>query len=295
MRNPRPSACWCAIRALSLFVTVAAVSSVGRPALAAPDDDETSEEAAADDEKSDTEGSTEASTEVEVGGKASGKKKRSKPNESKRDAGSKLGAPAAMKGRVGVGAMRTVAGLNALFVRGYVADRVTLGLDLGVATFSHRDVDADGEFGRVRTVGAVGVGPELFFWPVQGDRSQQVHADFGIGFRATTYVGFLGRLEEEREETLDIPLEIDIEIPAGIQLFIGRRVAILPEFGVVFRVIPGNREPDQNGEFDENPGRRIGSRLGTTDGPGFGFEIGEHAGFFMGIGVGYFFGKTEPT
>jgi hypothetical protein len=68
-------------------------------------------------------------------------------------------------------------------------------------------------------------------------------------------------------------------------------VAILPEFGVAFRIIPGNREPDQNGDFDSNPGRGIGSRRGTTDGPGLGFELGDHAGLFMGIGFAYFFGK----
>jgi hypothetical protein len=197
----------------------------------------------------------------------------------------------AMKGRVGFGALRTVAGLNALLVRGYVSNRVTLGAVVGAATFTHRDVDENGEFGRVRTVGAVGLGPELFFWPYQGSRAQQVHADFGIGARATAYVGFFGRLPEEREETLDIPVEVDVEIPVALQLFIGQRVAILPEFGVAFRIIPGNREPDQNGDFDSNPGRGIGSRRGTTDGPGLGFELGDHAGLFMGIGFAYFFGK----
>jgi hypothetical protein len=29
--------------------------------------------------------------------------------------------------------------------------------------------------------------------------------------------------------------------------------------------------------------RRIGSRRGTTDGPGLGFELGDHTGHFMGI------------
>jgi hypothetical protein len=198
-----------------------------------------------------------------------------------------------MKHRFGVGAMRTLAGLNGLFIRGYLADRITLGLNFGAGTFTHRDVDEDGEFGRQRTVGVLGGGPELFFWPAQGDRSQQVHADFGIGFRGTVYFGFLGRLEDERGETLDTPLEIDLEIPAGIQLFIGRRVAILPEFGVAFRIVPGSREPDQNGEVDSNPGRGIGAKRGTTNGPGLGFEIGDHAGLFMGIGFAYFFGALR--
>jgi hypothetical protein len=206
--------------------------------------------------------------------------------------GKRGGKGAPMKGRVGFGAMRTIAGLNALLIRGYAANRFTIGANFGVATFSHRDVDENGEFGRIRTVGAVGVGPEFLFWPYQGNRSNQVHADFGVGARVTAYLGFLGRLPEERGNTLDIPVEIDVEIPLALQLFIGKRVAILPEFGAAFRIIPGSREPDQNGEFDSNPGRGIGSKRGTTDGPGFGFEIGDHAGLFMGIGFAYFFGKT---
>jgi adenosine deaminase len=165
-----------------------------------------------------------------------------------------------MKNRVGFGAMRTIAGLNGLLLRWYALNRFTVGLNAGVGLFSHRDTDEDGNFDRIRTVGVFGVGPEFLFWPAQGDRSQQVHADFGLGLRITTYVGFLGNLEEEQSNTLDTPLEIDIEIPAALQLFIGQRVAVLPEFGVVFRVIPGDREPDLNGEFDMNPGREIGSR-----------------------------------
>jgi hypothetical protein len=204
---------------------------------------------------------------------------------------SKKGEP--MKGRFGFGAMRTVSGLNGLYGRYYLSNRLTLGLTAGVATFSHRDTDDNGEFSRTRTVGAFAVGPEVFFWPVQGPRDQQVHADFGVGARVLTYVGFLGLSEEEQSNTLDTPVEIDIEIPAAIQVFIGPRVSINPEFGFVVRIIPGSREPDENGDFDMNPGTGIGQRLGTTSGPGLGFELGSHAGLFMGIGVGYYFGKLK--
>lgn len=203
------------------------------------------------------------------------------------------GKGAAMKGRFGFGAMRTVSGLNGLFGRYYLANRFTLGLTAGFATFAHRETDDNGEFGRTRTVGAFAVGPEVLFWPVQGDRSQQVHADFGVGARVLTYVGFLGLPEEEQSNTLDTPVEIDVEIPAAVQVFIGPRVSINPEFGFAIRIIPGSREPDQNGDFDMNPGTGIGQRLGTTNGPGLGFELGNHAGFFMGIGVGYYFGKLK--
>jgi len=207
------------------------------------------------------------------------------------DGSGRGGKGAAMKGRFGLGALRTLSGLNALYGRYYLANRVTLGLVAGVATFSHREPDDTGEFGRTRTVGAVAIGPELFFWPVQGPRDQQVHADFGVGGRVNTYVGFLGIPREERSNTLDTPVEVDLEVGAKIQLFIGRRVAISPEFGLAVRFIPGSREPDPNGDSDLNPGTGVGSRLGTNDGPGLGFEIGNHAGFFMGLGVGYYFGK----
>jgi len=198
-----------------------------------------------------------------------------------------------MRGRIGLGALRTVSGLNGLVVRGYLANRLSLGWVTGVATFSHRDTNEDGEYERVRTVGHVGLGPEFHFWPVQGDRSQQVHADVGIGVRLLAYVGFLGNLDEEEEDTLDTPLEFDLEVPIAMQLFIGPRVAIMPEFGLVLRFIPGQREPDENGEFDSNPGTGAGSRLGTTDGPGIGVELGDHAGLFLGVGVAYYFGKLK--
>lgn len=200
---------------------------------------------------------------------------------------------APMRGRVGLGALRTVSGLNALMVRGYVINRLSLGWVTGVATFSHRDTNEDGDYERVRTVGRLGLGPEVFAWLVQGDRAHQVHADVGIGARVTAFIGFRGDLEEDQEDTLNNPLEVDLEIPIALQLFIGPRVAIMPEFGVVFRFVPGQREPDENGESDENPGTGAAARLGAEPGPGFGFELGDHAGLFMGIGVGYFFGKLR--
>lgn len=241
-------------------------------------DEESASESEEDAGSSDDGGDAEASASVSGSGVTA-------------SAGGKKGAP--MKGRFGFGAMRTVSGLNALYGRYYLGNRFTLGLGAGFATFSHRDTDDNGEFNRTRTVGAFAVGPEAFFWPVQGKRDQQVHADFGIGVRALTYVGFLGLTEQERSETLDTPVEIDVEIPAKILLFIGPRVSVNPEFGVVIRVIPGSREPDGNGDSDQNPGTGIGERLGTSNGPGLGFEVGNHAGFFMGIGVGYWFGKLR--
>lgn len=264
----------------SLGAILACAAVVPGEALAAPKGDDGGKKGKKDKDKKDKDDDEggEADAEVSVGtGGASAA------------AGGSKGAP--MKGRFGFGAMRSLSGLNGLWLRYYLANRFTFGFTTGVATFSHRDTDDTGEFNRVRTVGALAVGPELFFWPVQGPRDQQVHADFGAGLRVLTYLGILGLSEQERSNTLDTPVEIDVEIPAKIQLFIGRRVSINPEFGVAFRIIPGNREPDGNGDFDQNPGTGAGERLGSTNGPGLGFEIGRHAGLFMGIGVGFYFGK----
>ncbi|MEM6289937.1 MAG: hypothetical protein AAGA54_01690 [Myxococcota bacterium] len=271
-------------RRLATAIALTTTATFAMPVFAAPDADEAEDddEAASDDD----EGDEDAAVEAEASVTAPKPKVRKKKSKAKRPA-------APMKNRVGFGAMRTLAGLNGLMLRWYAADRFTVGFNLGAATFSHGDTDENGDFERTRTVGAVGAGPEFFFWPYQGDRSQQVHADFGVGARVTTYFGFLGQLEEEQSDTLDTPLEIDVEVPASIQLFIGKRVAVIPEFGVAFRIIPGNREPDQNGEFDANPGRGIGSQRGTTDGPGFGFDLGDHGGLFMGIGFAYFFGDAR--
>ena len=277
----------CAVR-LAFASTLVGVSSWSLPASAAP-----AEAATEDAEEEPATESAPEKTETETKASVSTTSASTSTSSKRTRRGRERAEPAKMRNRVGFGAMRTISGLNGLLLRWYAANRFTLGINAGVGTFSHRDTDENGEFSRTRTVGAVGVGPEFFFWPAQGDRTQQVHADFGVGLRLTAYVGWLGNLEEEESNTLDTPLEIDIEIPAALQLWIGQRVAVLPEFGVAFRIIPGNREPDVNGEFDMNPGRGIGSRRGTTDGPGFGFELGDHAGLFFGIGFAYFFGKLR--
>ncbi len=281
-------------RPATLTAALGVALAIASPAAAAPAKDQDNAEESGQDKADDAAADdTAADADASVSVSASAKPKKKRNAKSKAKAKKERSPAAEMKNRVGFGAMRTLAGLNGLFVRWYAVDRFTVGLNLGAATFSHGDVDENGDFERTRTVGAMGLGPEFFYWPFQGDRTQQVYADFGVGTRVSAYFGFLGQLEEEETDTLDTPLEIDVEIPASVQLFIGKRVAIIPEFGVAFRIIPGNREPDQNGEFDANPGRGIGAKRGTTNGPGFGFDLGDHGGLFMGIGFAYFFGDTR--
>lgn len=199
-------------------------------------------------------------------------------------------SPGGMKGRLGLMGTRTIAGLNGLSARYYVLDKVSMGLMFGFATFHHKEPNDDGDFEQTNTVGLLGVGPQFFFWPYQGNRNDVVSADFGVGLRTLLFLGFTGANDDDPADTLRDPVEIDIEIPLTAQLFIGDRVAIAPEFGFAVRIIPGSREPDDNGDFDTNPGTGVGSRLGTDDGPGMGFELGSTSGMFLGLNVGYYFG-----
>lgn len=198
-----------------------------------------------------------------------------------------------MKGRVGLLGTRTISGLNGVSLRFYALDKLTVGLTAGFAVFTHKEEDENGEFGQSNTVGLFGAGPSLFFWPYQGDRNKVVYADFGVGMRTLVYLGFTGANDEDVEDTLNDPIEVDIEIPVSTQVWFGKRVSVAPEFGLAVRIIPGNREPDENGAFDTNPGTGVGERLGTTNGPGLGVELGSTSGVFLGLNVGYYFGKTK--
>jgi hypothetical protein len=198
-----------------------------------------------------------------------------------------------MKGRVGLGGIRTLSGVNGLVLNLYPIDKLSLGAVVGFGTFSHREADDNGDYNQRRTVGLLGAGLHAFYWPVQGNRSKVVFADFGFGARGVVYVGF--QPGDENPDTLDRPLEIDIEVPITTMIWIGDSVAITPEFGFVARIIPGNREPDEQDNSDTNPGSGVGERFGTTNGPGLGFEIGQHGGVFFGLSISYFFGADKGS
>ena len=197
-----------------------------------------------------------------------------------------------MKGRVGLGGTRSLSGVNGLSLRYYATPKLSIGALVGVATFSHRDVGDTGEFDTTRTFGQLGAGLQVFYWPVTMSREKYISADFGVGARGVVYVGFTGN-DDPNPDVLEGPLEIDIEVPITTSVFIGDSVAITPEFGLVARIIPGSREPDDLGNADTNPGTGAGGRLGANDGPGLGFEIGDHAGVFFGLSITYFFGADK--
>jgi hypothetical protein len=198
-----------------------------------------------------------------------------------------------MKGRVGLGGIRTLSGVNGLVLNFYPVDKLSLGAVVGFGTFSYKEADDNGDYNQRTTVGLLGAGLHAFYWPVQGSREKTVSADFGFGARGVVYVGF--QPGDENPDTLDRPLEIDIEVPITTAVWIGDSVAITPEFGFVARIVPGNREPDEQDNSDTNPGTGAAGRFGGANGPGLGFEIGQHGGVFFGLSISYFFGADKGT
>lgn len=280
-----------------LFVStlcLALIASFSPDALAAPKKkDKEEDEAEAEEDTKEEEAPPEAEPDVDDEAPESDDGEEDGVSASVSTAGMAGAAAGGMKGRLGLMGTRTISGLNGIGLRYYIVDKVSLGLTTGFATFTHKEPDENGEFTQNNTVGLFGVGPQFFFWPVQGSRSQVVSADFGVGVRTLFYMGFTGANDDDAADTLNDPIEIDIEIPVTTQLFIGDRVAIAPEFGLAVRIIPGSREPDENGDFDTNPGTGVGERLGTTNGPGLGFELGSTSGVFLGLNIGYYFGGKK--
>lgn len=135
------------------------------------------------------------------------------------------------------------------------------------------------------------LGAEAMYWPLklQDPKEQRLRADLGFGTRFAFYWGFTGD-DGDDDKTLDTPLELGLEFPIAVRLFVGSRIHVTPEFGLLLRYVPGSRKPDQNNDTDKNPGSGVGERLGTTNGPGFGVEFGDHAGMFVGLSIGYLFG-----
>lgn len=195
------------------------------------------------------------------------------------------------KGRFELGALRSLSGARSIRVSHYAAPEWSVGAAFGLATFSHREPNDQGEFKRIRNVGRFMFSLEAFHWPLklQGPKSRALRADLGLGGRLSFYWGFTGD-DGDDDKTLDTPIELGLEIPLAVRLFVGSRVHLTPQFGLAMRYIPGSRKPDQNNDTDANPGSGVGERLGTTNGPGFGVEIGDHAGMFVGLSLGYLFG-----
>ena len=209
-------------------------------------------------------------------------------------------------GRLSLGAIRTIAGLNGITFRYHISDKFHLGVNLGVATFSYRYpdlIDDPIDCGtnesdaactkKTRTVAYIGSSLEFIYWILGKQAAGIFQADFGVGGR----LGFQHIVNStDVPNNLDDPLQFTAEIPLMLQLNIGENFAIVPEFGAVFRWNPGTRlngdpaampaePPDSNPGVDANPNLPGGD----VSGPGFGFEITDHVGLFGGASLVYTF------
>jgi hypothetical protein len=211
-------------------------------------------------------------------------------------------------GKISLGAIRTIAGLNGITFRYFINDNFHLGVNLGVATFSYRypdlindavDCSTNEAAGactkKTRTIAYIGSSLEFIYWVLGKPTGNGIfQANFGVGGR----VGFQHLVNStDVPNNLDDPLQLIGEIPLMLQLNIGENFALVPEFGVVFRWNPGTR---LNGDLtamppepaDDNPGfNDPNGRLppGEVAGPGFGFELTDHIGLMGGASLLYTF------
>lgn len=199
----------------------------------------------------------------------------------------------AMKGKFGIGGIRTLAGVTGINARYFVADRFSLGLNFGFATFTYKEPDPDDPMDyRRRNVAALGANIEALFWAKIGQPGGNLpfRADFGVGGR----VGFAHIVNAtDVGDDLDDPLELQLEIPLAFQLMFGENFALVPEIGAAVRWLPGDREPDSDGDADTNPGLvppQTGI-MGASPGPGFSFQMGNNGAFglMLGGGLEYYF------
>nr|MCH9684810.1 hypothetical protein [Deltaproteobacteria bacterium] len=134
-----------------------------------------------------------------------------------------------LQGTFGIGAIRTLSGLTGVNARYFVLDKLSVGLNVGVGTFTFAENDPastdmcpgpDCRFEDNRTVATYGLGLEGLYFLKQGNPAGSLpfRADFGIGGRLT-YFQTINTADVE--DNLDDNTELDIEIPAVIQLRFG--------------------------------------------------------------------------
>jgi hypothetical protein len=200
-------------------------------------------------------------------------------------------------GRLGVGAIRTIAGLNGINIRYFLTDQFAIGGSAGVALFTYGENDPEStdaacpdpmcNLENRRTLAFMAFNIEGLYFLRLGREAGQLpfRADFGIGGR---FGVMTSANADDVEDNLDDATELHIEIPLVFQLMFGNNFALSPELGVDFRIIPGSRE-----DGDDNGGV-YGSTLGglgdnTTEGPGFGWDLTPGVGLFGGASMHYYF------
>ncbi len=254
---------------------------------------------ASTDDSFDDDADADADADADFGGDASGSSESSGSADASPPAASGGDVSSAdgirpFKGRFGIGAIRTVSGLNGINFRYFITDKFAIGGNLGVALFTYRENDpdstdicpgADCDLENTRTVAALAVSLEALYYARLGKATGQLpfRADFGLGGR----FGFQAIVNHtDIADNLDDPTELHVELPLIVQLMFGENFALAPEFGVDFRIVPGSRA-----DGDTNPGSgRPGSiPPGAANGPGFGFNLGNGVGLFGGASMSYYF------
>ena len=198
-------------------------------------------------------------------------------------------------GRLGVGAIRTIAGLNGINVRYFLTDQFAIGGSAGVALFTYGENDPEStdpacpdpmcNLEENRTVAFMAFNIEGLYFLRLGREAGQLpfRADFGIGGR---FGVMTSANTSDVEDNLDDATELHIEIPLVFQLMFGNNFALSPELGMDFRIIPGSREDgDDNGGVY---GSTLGG-LGAVEGPGFGWDLTPGVGLFGGASMHYYF------
>lgn len=198
-------------------------------------------------------------------------------------------------GRLGVGAIRTIAGLNGINLRYFLTDNFAIGGSAGVALFTYGEdepdstdpacPDAECSLENTRTIAFMAFNIEGLYFLHLGREAGALpfRADFGFGGR---FGVMTSANSTDVADNLDDPTELHIEIPLVFQLMFGNNFALSPELGMDFRIIPGSRE-----DGDSNPGIN-GSGLGgfgAVAGPGFGWDFTPGVGLFGGASMHYYF------
>jgi len=199
------------------------------------------------------------------------------------------------KGRFGVGAIRTIAGLNGINFRYFLTDNFSLGGSAGVALFTYHENDPAStdpacpdpqcNLEDTRTVAFMAFNIEGLYFIHLGREAGQLpfRADFGLGGR---FGVMTSANAADVEDNLDDPTELHIEIPLVFQLMFGNNFALSPELGMDFRIIPGSREDGDDNEGIN--GTTLGA-FGAADGPGFGWDLTPGVGLFGGASMHYYF------
>ena len=161
-----------------------------------------------------------------------------------------------MKGRIGVGGMRALAGYSALHVKYFVASKWSITGGLGL---SHYNLRGDGDW----IVDFI-LAPGFSYWITPQGQTGPLTASFGIGGRLGINIG--GTSDDDSSWS-----GISTEAVGTAEIFFGQHFSLAPEGGIVFRFF--------NGRSDEFAG----------DVDGIGFELGRNTGLFGGGSFNFYF------